>query len=168
MFVRLCADPRLGRGLSNLECTADTEDAVVGLLSRKTLDGLLDVLALLGDQVIEPIGLLVCGSIGPHRERSPKNRDPGQIRHDCDRIQMTCHLSATIWPGQFPILVSMTRGRVVGGQELLESETSVAGGIGVPVGERSQPTLEPWALDDVTGERRGRHFESRVSQLTVR
>jgi hypothetical protein len=62
----------------------------------------------------------------------------------------------------------MARGRVVGGQELLESETSVAGGIGVPVGERSQPTLEPWALDDVTGEGRGRHFESRVSRLTVR
>jgi hypothetical protein len=39
---------------SNLESTADTEDTVVGLLGRKTLDGLLDVLALLGDQVIEP------------------------------------------------------------------------------------------------------------------
>lgn len=54
----------------------------------------------------------------------------------------------------------------VGGQDLLESESPVAGGIGVPVGERGEPALEPWALDDVTGERRGRHFESRVSQLT--
>jgi hypothetical protein len=53
----------------------------------------------------------------------------------------------------------------VGGQ-LLESESPVAGGIGVPVGERGEPALEPWALDNVTGERRGRHFESRVSQLT--
>lgn len=41
--------------MSNLECTADTEDTVVGLLRRKTLDGLLDVLRLLGNQVIEPI-----------------------------------------------------------------------------------------------------------------
>lgn len=67
------------------------------------------------------------------------------------------------------MLVSIARGRGVvdvGGQELLESESPVAGGIGVPVGERGEPALEPWALDDVTGERRGRHFESRVSQLT--
>lgn len=40
---------------SNLDGTADTEDTVVGLLGRQTLDGLLDGLALLGDQVIEPI-----------------------------------------------------------------------------------------------------------------
>lgn len=68
-----------------------------------------------------------------------------------------------------PVLVSIARSRGVvdmEGQDLLESESSVAGGIGVPVGEGSHPALEPWALDDVTGERRSRHFESRVSQLT--
>ena len=43
-----------GRGQSNLESTADTEDTVIGLLGGKTLDGLLDILALLRDQVIEP------------------------------------------------------------------------------------------------------------------
>lgn len=41
-------------GRSNLESTADAEDTVVGLLGGKTLDGLLDVLALLRNQVIEP------------------------------------------------------------------------------------------------------------------
>lgn len=39
---------------ANLESAADTEDTVVGLLGGKTLDGLLDVLTLLGDQVVEP------------------------------------------------------------------------------------------------------------------
>ena len=44
-----------GRDRANLESTADTEDTVVGFLSGKTLDGLLDGLALLGDQVVEPM-----------------------------------------------------------------------------------------------------------------
>lgn len=38
----------------NLESSADTEDAVVGLLGRKTLDGSLDGVVLFGDQVVEP------------------------------------------------------------------------------------------------------------------
>lgn len=50
-----------------------------------------------------------------------------------------------------------------GGQELLQSEASVAGGIGVPLGDGGHPALEPWALDDVVGDRRGRHFDSRES-----
>lgn len=37
-----------------LEGPAQTEDAVVGLLGRKTLDGLLDDVVFLGDQVIGP------------------------------------------------------------------------------------------------------------------
>lgn len=108
-------------------------------------------------------------SVQPCRERYPKDRASGQIRYNCDRTQRICHRYATNLTSQFPILVSIARGRGVvdvGGQDLLESESPVTGGIGVPVGERCEPALEPWALDDVTGERRGRHFESRVSQLT--
>lgn len=41
-------------GQANLECAADAEDTVVGLLGGKALDGLLDGLALLGDEVVEP------------------------------------------------------------------------------------------------------------------
>lgn len=42
-------------GRSNLDSTAETEDTVVGLLGRQTLDRLLDGLGLLGDQIIDPI-----------------------------------------------------------------------------------------------------------------
>lgn len=41
-------------GRANLECSADTEDAVVGLLGRKTLQSSLNNVALLGDQVVGP------------------------------------------------------------------------------------------------------------------
>ena len=37
-----------------MERSADTEDTVVGLLSRKTLDGGLDDVVLSGDEVVEP------------------------------------------------------------------------------------------------------------------
>ena len=43
---------------TDLECSADAEDTVVGLLGRETLEGLLDDVVLLGDQVISP-GLIV-------------------------------------------------------------------------------------------------------------
>lgn len=36
-----------------LEGSADTEDAVVGILSGETLQGLLDDVVLLGDQVVK-------------------------------------------------------------------------------------------------------------------
>ncbi len=38
--------------ITNLERSADTEDTVVGLLSRKTLDGGLDDVIFFGDQVV--------------------------------------------------------------------------------------------------------------------
>jgi hypothetical protein len=38
---------------THLESSADTEDAVVGLLGRKTLNGRLNNVTLLGNQVIE-------------------------------------------------------------------------------------------------------------------
>lgn len=45
---------KTGSGRANLECAADAEDAVVGLLGGQALDGFLDSLALLGNQVIIP------------------------------------------------------------------------------------------------------------------
>lgn len=98
-----------------------------------------------------------------------KTGPPGKFDTTAIAFKRICHRCATNLTSQFPIWVSIAHGRGVvdvGGQDLLESESPVAGGIGVPVGERGEPALEPWALDDVTGERRGRHFESRVSQLT--
>lgn len=52
-LIRFARIGQRGRGQSNLECTADTEDTVIGRLRRKALDGLLDILALLGDQIVE-------------------------------------------------------------------------------------------------------------------
>ena len=43
---------------TDLECSADAEDTVVGLLGRETLEGLLNDVVLLGDQVVSP-GLIV-------------------------------------------------------------------------------------------------------------
>lgn len=40
-----------------------------------------------------------------------------------------------------------------------QAELSVASGIGVPVGERGHPPLQPRALDDEVGERGLRHVE---------
>lgn len=40
---------------------------------------------------------------------------------------------------------------------LLQSESPVAGGVGVPLGNRHQPAVQPWPLDDVVGERRTGH-----------
>ena len=158
-----------GRDRANLEGAADAEDTVVSLLGGKTLDGLLDVLALLGDQVIEP-SWAVSKCFGPTLPRTISAR-PG-LRANSTRLR----LHSKDMPPTYdefdltipnPCLNRSWWGVVdVRGQELLESESPVAGGIGVPVGERGEPALEPWALDDVTGERRGRHFESRVSQLT--
>lgn len=52
--VLTCIDWDIRRGRANLECAANAEDAVVGLLGRQALDGLLNSLALLGNQVVEP------------------------------------------------------------------------------------------------------------------
>jgi len=59
MFVSVLIVESWGRGSgTNLECAANAEDTVVGLLGRQTLDGLLDNLALLGDEIVEPRGEL--------------------------------------------------------------------------------------------------------------
>ena len=42
---------------TNLESPADTEDTVISLLRGKALDGSLNNLALLGDQVISPVSI---------------------------------------------------------------------------------------------------------------
>jgi hypothetical protein len=66
-------------GRANLECAADAEDTVVGLLGGKALDGLLHGLALLGDEVVEPgkglaTGLWTSVSAGDIQ-------GPGRMRH---------------------------------------------------------------------------------------
>lgn len=38
-----------------------------------------------------------------------------------------------------------------------QAQLSVAGGVGVPVGERGHPALQPGALDDEVGHGRLRH-----------
>jgi hypothetical protein len=81
-----------GVGNGALESSADAEDAVVGFLGRKTLNGSLNNVGLLGNQVIES-----------------------------------------------------------------QSEFPVAGSVGVPLGKWHHPALEPWALDNVVGERRSGH-----------
>ena len=43
--------------MTNLERSADTEDTVVGFLSRKTLDSGLDEICLFRDQVVESGGV---------------------------------------------------------------------------------------------------------------
>lgn len=68
--------PQMPYDETNLESSADTEDAVVGLLRWETLESSLDGHVLLGDKVIEsniPVSLilhLTCVSAAPDkRER---------------------------------------------------------------------------------------------------
>lgn len=63
---------------TNLERSADTEDTVVGLLSRKTLDGCLDDVVLFGDEVVEPDSSQRCSVYRRHGMlQSPDKRRPG-------------------------------------------------------------------------------------------
>lgn len=39
---------------TNLECSTETKDTVIGLPGGQTLDGLLDHVAFFGDQIIGP------------------------------------------------------------------------------------------------------------------
>lgn len=69
-------------GGTNLDGTADTEDTVVGLLGRQTLDGLLDSLALLGDQVIEPMANGLVTVVGRKWSKGEIRSDRGgRMRH---------------------------------------------------------------------------------------
>jgi hypothetical protein len=43
------------------------------------------------------------------------------------------------------------------GSSVPQTELPVTGSVAVPVGERLHPALQPWALHDEGGERRGRH-----------
>lgn len=70
----------MGKGFrANLECAADAEDTVVGLLGGKALDGLLDSLALLGDEVVEPGKRLATGSWTS--VSAGDIQGPGRMRH---------------------------------------------------------------------------------------
>lgn len=79
-------------GRANLECAADTEDTVVGLLGGETLDSLLDDLGFLGDQVIEPGNASATGSWS--------NIPAGDIRRTgsgCDTPASTTHQRRQWW-----------------------------------------------------------------------
>ena len=106
-------------------------------------------------------------------EKDPRGRCSDDRTSDSDRVGLTLTAARCAIP--FPQLVAVCpvvfRSLAVNqgmkawrGRELLQSESPVAGGVGVPVGERSHPALEPWALDNVVGDRRGRHFGSRLSR----
>ena len=55
---------------TNLERSADTEDTVVGFLSRKTLDSSLDDVVLFGDYVVEPSSSQYCSSVDARQVRT--------------------------------------------------------------------------------------------------
>lgn len=55
--------------------------------------------------------------------------------------------------------------RVEGLVVVLEAESPVAGSVGVPLGQRRHPALEPWALDNEVGDGGGRHYGCQESQL---
>lgn len=75
----------------NLESSADTEDAVVGLLGGKTLDGSLDGVVLFGDQVVEPDAVSRRCSIHVQRYQiCPDKRRPGKTRKQMDDHHIAC------------------------------------------------------------------------------
>jgi hypothetical protein len=129
-----------------LEGPADTEDAVVGLLGGETLDGSLNGVVLLGDQVIGSVSVSHGvwkweGRIGPARSQT-------RTLAQCQYRIMECNCP-----------VSPALSGVSGMGRLLQTQFPVAGSVGVPLGQRHHPILEPWALDDVVGKRRSRHGE---------
>lgn len=121
------SNPLVLPGSKYLEGSAETEDTVVGLLGTKTLEGGLDGVVLLGEQVIGPVQQFPSA----HHSRA-----------------------SSISPQILPSVggtASSHRGSVP------QAELPVARGIAVPVGEGLHPALQPRALHDVGGERRRRH-----------
>lgn len=110
-----------------LHSTAQTEHAVIGFLGPKSLQGGLDNVVLLGEQIIGPVRQLA-------------------LAHP-DTQHGVCHGVLVCACSRLGPLQSCVP----------QSELPVAGGVAVPVGERLHPALEPRALGDVGGERRGRH-----------
>lgn len=115
--------------LKYLESSAETEDTVVGLLWRETLEGEKDSLGLFWDQVI--------GSI--KRRKGQKLCFCLQLFHS-DNPHHSIDIPKLVVPGRLP-----------------QAELSVTSGIGVPVGKRSHPPLQPRTLDNEVCERWLRH-----------
>lgn len=110
-----------------LEGAADAEDTVVGLLGRQALEGELDYVVLLGENVIGPTEQ----AASAHRSNSEK--------------------AASNWAA-----VSRADWRA-GRACVPQTELPVASGVAVPLGERRHPALQPRALEDEGCERRRRH-----------
>lgn len=110
-----------------LEGAAEAENAVVGLLGREALDGLENNVGLLWDQVV--------GSAHTVSLSLPLYHPPHDVQW-------------AVWRRGDPDwhLVSLP-----------QPELSVAGGIGVPVGEGSEKLLEERALEHVGREGWLRH-----------
>ena len=63
---------------TNLERSADTENTVVGLLSRKTLDGGLNDVVLFGEEVVEPDSSQRCSVYSDAKSGQAETREePG-------------------------------------------------------------------------------------------
>lgn len=114
-----------------LESAAQTEDTVVGLLGSETLEGGVDNVVLLGEQVIGPVRQSV--SSGPCASHKP-------------HFAIQC-----IRPS--PNIPLQSSSSNCSGCSVPQAELPVAGGVGVPVGEGLHPALEPWALHNGGGER---------------
>lgn len=116
-----------------LHSASQAEDAVVGFLGLETLEGSLDDIVFLGNQIIGPVRQLalahVHNMLGPLILSFPSS--PPKIFLEIDAIG--CE-------GCVP-----------------QAELPVTGSVAVPVGEGLHPALEPWALVDKGGERRRRH-----------
>jgi hypothetical protein len=106
-----------------LECAAETEDTVVGLLRREALEGCEDSLGLFGDQII--------GSVQTYELATTHLLNIAII----DRSAAIALISG-----------------IAGSKSLPQAELSVARGIGVPIGNWSEHLAERWARLDERGQ----------------
>ena len=121
-----------------LHSAAQAEDAVVCVLGLKALEGGLDNVVLLGEQVIGPV------------RQSALAIHPQRLTYAA-AFAVVSTIHCTTSEGCVP-----------------QTELPVPCGIAVPVGQRLHPALEPWALVDKGSERRRRHcFEARRGRVGV-
>jgi hypothetical protein len=107
-----------------LEGAADAVDAIVGLLGRETLEGLDDVLVLLGDQVV--------GAVLAWQRSASEQRDHGRGRGAANGG---------------PMARGGGGGRAAK-SNAPETQLTVASGVGVPAGERLHEAAQPGPLHD--------------------
>jgi len=122
-----------------LEGAAQTEDTVVGLLGLEALQGGVNNVVLLREQVIGPVRQSV--SSGLWASQHPP----------------FCHSLHPMHPKYPPNIQFQPSFSDSAGCSVPEAELPVAGGVGVPVGEGLDPALEPWALHNGGGEGRRGH-----------